>query len=86
MSTTIAKMFAENIFLNLPAKGFYGTNKVVHEEASSGSRVVEHSSHHPSSKGLCLGVIKYSCVADHKILDEIGMSTTIANTYVENIF
>jgi hypothetical protein len=70
----------------LPAKGFYGNNKVVHEEASSGSRVVERSSHHPSSKGLCPGVIKYSCAADCKILNEIGMSTTIAKMYEENIF
>ncbi len=58
----------------------------MHEESRSGSRVVERSSHHPSSKGLCPGVIKYSCVADRKILNEIGMSTTIAKMYEENNF
>ncbi len=59
MITTIAKRYEESIFLNLPAKGFYDNDKVTHEEASSGSTMVEHSSHHPDSKGLCLGLIKH---------------------------
>jgi hypothetical protein len=52
MSTTIAKTYVENIFLNLPAKGLYGNNKVMHEEAIGSSTVVDLLPQHPKVKGL----------------------------------